>query len=518
MKKRTSLSLVLAIVLLTFVGCQKKANLDTKHSAANSQKFKLPQQDNWYWSNGQEQLKQILNEQANTSQAKNIILFVADGLGVSTVTATRIWEGQQRGNSGEENLLFFENFPYSAMVKTYNTNQQVPDSAGTSTAFHSGVKTDAGVIGVDENVVRGDHSTVANNKVMSILQIAEQIGMSTGVISTARVTHATPAAGYAHSADRNWEDDKDIPEDQRKAGAKDIAAQLIDFPYGNGLEVAMGGGRRSFLPATVADPEDEGRTGERLDNRDLTKEWLKKYNNSAYVWNANQFNKIDAKKTDHLLGLFNRSHMQYEADREQDTGGEPSLSKMTQKAINILSKNPQGYYLMVESGRVDHANHATNAYRTVTDAVAFAQAVEAAYKMTNPKDTLIIVTADHSHVLTIAGYPKRGNPILGKVVSTKDELVLASDGKPYTTIGFMNGPSAAIDEARADLTDIDTEDPDFVQQALVPLRSETHSGEDIVVWATGPWAHLFQKTVEQSYIFHVMDYAADLRGRLKKIK
>ena len=116
-------------------------------------------------------------------------------------------------------------------------------------------------------------------------------------------------------------------------------------------------------------------------------------------------------------------------------------------------------------------------------------------------------------MLTIAGYPARGNPILGLSRNAAGELNLALDGKPYTTLGYANGATGLIDAPRADLTEVDTTDPDFVQQALVPLSSETHSGEDIAVYARSPWAHLFRNTIEQSFIFNVMDYAADIRGR-----
>ncbi|MCB2388025.1 alkaline phosphatase, partial [Thalassolituus alkanivorans] len=95
--------------------------------------------------------------------------------------------------------------------KTYNVDAQTPDSAGTMTAMMSGIKTDAGVIGVDEDVVRSDCSTVAGNEVVTALELAEIKGLSTGVVSTARITHATPAATYAHAADRNWEDNSDMP-------------------------------------------------------------------------------------------------------------------------------------------------------------------------------------------------------------------------------------------------------------------------------------------------------------------
>lgn len=476
-----------------------------------------------------------------SAQAKNIILFVGDGMGVSTVTAARILEGQIKGHSGEENLLFFEKFPHLALSKTYNTNQQTPDSAGTMTAMMSGVKSKAGVIGVNQNVIRGDCDSQINNEVMTALEYAEIIGMSTGIVSTARVTHATPAATYAHMMDRNFEDDRDASKFSNPSWCKDIALQLLDAPdrfktkapQVNGLEVVLGGGRRSFLKREEgADPED-GKKGERMDGRDLTEEWVNRYPNAEYVWNRDQFDALDPTKVDHLLGLFEMSHMEYEADRKTDTGGEPSLSEMTGKAIEVLKKNDKGFFLNVESGRIDHAHHATNPYRALTDTIEFAKAVKTAYDNTDPKETLIIVTADHSHVFTIGGYPTRGNPILGKTVGNdsagnpNEGPALAKDGLPYTTLGYTNGRgfhflpvggdtiySEEINiEGRADLNGIDTTDQGFHPETLIPLSAETHAAEDVAIYATGPGSSLINGVMEQNAIFHVMNAAGRLTER-----
>ncbi len=481
-----------------------------------------------YWfQSGQDAVRDAKDLRPNKHRAKNVILFVGDGMGVSTVTAARILEGQINGGNGEENNLSFDKLPFLALSKTYSVNQQTPDSAPTMTAMVTGVKTKDGLISVNEYVVRGDYRTVAGNELTTILELAEQHGLSTGVVSTTRVTHATPAACYAHSPDRDWESDADMPADAVAAGFPDIARQLIEFPYGDGLEVALGGGRSKFLPTTTADPEDAGRTGSRKDGRNLAHEWTVKYNNSAYVWNKAQFDAINPKKVQHLLGLFERSHMEYEYDRRLDTGGEPSLSEMTAKAIDILSENKKGFFLMVEAGRIDHAHHACNAFRALTDTIEMSNAVKTAMEKTDPRDTLIIVTADHGHVFTIAGYPKRGNPILGKVLEP-DEADFAKDmlGIPYTTLGYANGPGytgqsdlqaegskiyphwptsySGITLGRPDITAIDTTEPIYLQEATIPLSSETHSGEDVAICAGGPGAHLFHGVQEQHVIFHVM--------------
>ena len=471
----------------------------------------LPQVNDSYYKQAQAELDRIVARQPNTGKAKNVILFIADGLSVPTVTAARIFDGQRKGVDGESNKLAFEDLlPYVALAKTYTHDAQVADSAPTATAMVSGVKSVNGTVGVSQAVKYKECATAKDAAVTTIFEQAEMAGLSTGIISTARITHATPAAAYAKVANRDQENDSQLSDADKAAGCKDIAAQLVDWPAGNGFEVILGGGRSNFMLKEQADPEADGKTGSRTDGRDLVKEWQAKYNDAAYVWNKTEFDAIDPAKTGHLFGLFERSHMQYEADRAKDKGGEPSLAEMTEKAIDMLSRDEDGYVLMVEAGRVDHAHHAGNAYRALDDTIAMSDAVKAALARVNPEETLVIVTADHSHTLSIAGYPKRNNPILGIAG-------MADDGKPYTTLGYQNGPGAKAEGARADLTNVDTTDPDFLQQALVPLgESETHAGDDVPVFAQGPWAHLFQGVIEQNMIYHVIAKATDMAAKPQK--
>ena len=441
-------------------------------------------------------------------------------MGVSTTTAIRILDGQRKGMAGEENVLPFERFPHVALSKTYEVNQQVGESAGTATAMMSGRKTNAGFIGVDMYANRGDCASSRQHHLASILELSELAGKSTGIVSTTRLTHATPAAAYAHVPERDWENDRDLSEEARLNGCRDIASQLIDFPYGDGIEVAMGGGRIKFLPFDVDDPEGADNFEGRQDDRDLTGEWLTRYPNSAYVWNKDQFDDIDPQSTDHLLGLFNSDHMQFEADRAEDPGGEPSLAEMTRKAIEVLRRNPNGYFLMVEGGRIDHGHHDNNAYRALTDGIAFADAIAAAVKMTDPSDTLMIVTADHSHTFIIGGYPTRGNPILGKVITNDSRgqvnpfYATVDDGKPYTTLGYLFGPGGAwVGGPRPDLSEVDTEhDKNFLQQSGLPAEDDTHGGEDVAVYARGPGAEKVRGVIEQNRIFDIMKAASGITG------
>ena len=486
------------------------------------------QRDGW---NAVERAKR---EKPRKGKAKNVILFLTDGMGISTVTAARILDGQLRGESGEENRLSFEEFPYSAFSKTYSVNQQTSDSAPTMSAIITGIKTDEGILSVNQNVVHGDYRTVKGNEAKTLVEMAEERGLSTGVVSTARLTHATPGACYAHTADREWESDSDIfksRKDAYEAKFPDIARQLTEFPYGNGLEVAMGGGRGKFIPREMADPEYSREKGERMDRRNLPEEWTGKYKNSAYIWNKQQFDAIDPRKSDHLLGLFERSHMKFEKERAK-SNDEPSLSEMTSKSIDILSRNKKGYFLMVEAGRIDHSNHNGNAYRALHEAVELSKAVRATLSKVNLDETLIVVTADHSHTLVIQGYPVRGNNILGLIREVdengnpeahykKDKL-----GLPITTLSYANGkgytgesnlqpegPKKCCDDpktikgitkGRPDLTNVDTTAPDYLQEAAIPLSAETHGGEDVPIYAIGVNAHLFRGSMEENWTFYIM--------------
>ncbi|QDH69584.1 alkaline phosphatase [Marilutibacter alkalisoli] len=476
----------------------------------------------WWFRDG---AAQAAARGAMAGQARNVILFVGDGMSLPTVAAARILDGQRKGVPGEENHLAWERFPATALSKTYNTDSQTPDSAGTMSAMATGVKTRAGVLGIGQGAARKDCAGALQAPILSLWELAAASGLATGVVTTTRVTHATPGATFSHSADRNWEADSAMPEEARAAGCIDIARQLVETPFGNGPDVLMGGGRAMFMRDDQADPEYPDKTGRRADGRDLIADWQRRHPRGTYVWNAAQ---LEAAPTDApLLGLFEPSHMQYEHDRADDGAGEPSLAEMTRAAIARLSRNPEGYVLLVEGGRIDHAHHLGNAYRALTDTVAMSEAVQAALELTSADDTLILVTADHSHTLNFVGYPARGNPILGKVVSpgatgpAKDAL-----GLPYTTLSYANGPgyAGASDQqpegpkshphepdrfeaavhGRPDLSHVDTEHPDYLQDALVPIAAETHGGDDVGIWAQGPGSEAVRGSVEQNAIFHFM--------------
>lgn len=504
MKTHTFLLSCCALSLTaTLAGCASSASPDGANAVT-------AMSDNPWFAEAQQTLAARKAVQPITSPGKNVILFVADGMDPTTVAAARIFDGQSRGEQGEGNLLSFEQFPHLAMSKTYTTDHQVPDSAGTMSAMVTGVKTKSGVLSLSDAVEHGNCASALGAVVPTLGEYAKQAGLSVGVVSTAEVTHATPGAVYAHSANRGWSSDASMPEEAKAQGCVDIARQLIEFPYGDGLDLALGGGRANFLPETVSDPENPDSEGKRKDGRDLTAEWETKSDAHQYVWNEEQFKAAPADAK--ILGLFNRGHLSYEADRSEDKGGEPSLTDMTVKAIEMLSQNEEGFFLMVEAGRVDHGHHRGNAYRALTDTQEFARAIEAALAMTSDQETLIIATADHGHTMAFQGYPDKGNNILGLVGSN------ARDGKPYSTLVYANGRGSVfaggdLSDGRPTLTEEEVTHKDHRQQALIPTGSETHGGQDVTIYASGPNAYLFDGVVEQNYIFHVIDDALNLRAR-----
>jgi alkaline phosphatase len=479
----------------------------------------------WWYRNG---AAEAAARGAMAGRARNVILFVGDGMSLTTVTAARILEGQRQGRPGEENRLAWDDFPATALSRTYNTDAQTPDSAGTMSAMATGVKTRAGVISIGQQAARGDCAGALAAPVATLWELAASHGLATGVVTTTRVTHATPAATFAHSPDRNWEDDTGVPVEAKAAGCVDIARQLVESPTG-GPDVLLGGGRGSFMPATQSDPEYADKVGRRLDGRDLIADWKQRNPGGTYAWNLKQLQNAPAQGR--LLGLFEPSHMQYEHDRPTDEAGEPTLADMTRAAVTRLQRDPDGYVLLVEGGRIDHAHHEGNAYRALADTIALSDAVRAAAEMTSADDTLILVTADHAHTLSFAGYPARGNPILGKVrgVSGEDgdpnDFARDALGLPYTTLGYANGPGyvgASTQQpegpkrsphytggyqpatGRPDLADVDTAHPDYLQEATVPMSAESHGGDDVGVWARGPGSAAVRGSIEQNAIYHLM--------------
>ncbi|KAM3621302.1 uncharacterized protein V6R79_009243 [Siganus canaliculatus] len=476
-----------------------------KKAGAKSQNCEK-EKDPKFWNNwAQRTLKNALMlQRLNTNKAKNLILFLGDGMGVSTVTAARILKGQLNGQSGEDTLLEMEKFPFVSLSKTYNTDAQVADSAGTATAFLCGVKANQGTVGVSAAAVRFQCNTTKGNEVTSILKWAKDAGKSVGIVTTTRVNHATPSAAYAHSVDRNWYSDNEMPAEAVQDGCKDIARQLFEnIPN---IDVIMGGGRKYMFPKNTSDVEYPGvakHCGTRKDGRNLVKEWTDRMTDKKghYVWNKKQLLSLNPNDVDYLLGLFEPAELPYELDRNTDT--DPSLTDMVELAIKILRKNSNGFYLFVEAGRIDHGHHENKAMKALHEAVEMDRAIGRANVLTSDRDTLTVVTADHSHVFNLGGYTPRGNTIFGLAPMLSD-----IDHMPFTSISYGNGPGyKLVNGVRENISTVDYKDKNYPMQSAVPLGMETHAGEDVAVFAKGPLAHLLHGVHEQNYIPHVMAYA-----------
>lgn len=474
--------------------------------SSHDQTIPLLQGNHWYqqgdaWLKNKVKTLDSLQSQLQQKEgrAKNIILFLGDGMSITTLTAARIWQGQQQGISGEEHFLHFEHFPHTALIKTYNTNQQTPDSAGTMSAIMTGVKTRAGLISMGPEQDRTDCKGSSQHHQQTLLEWGHQQGINTGIVTTARLTHATPAATYAHSPDRSWEGDYDRHPNAYWYGCDSIAKQLVKTAFPAGLDLALGGGE-SKLESYYDTFNQQFSNGSLLTNKQ-----------ELFVWNqkllGSSLSHPKEVQTGPVLGVFSAGHMDFEMDRR---AVQPSLKQMTEQAINYFQARTGRYVLVIESARIDHAHHNGNAARALAETAMLSNSVQIADEMTDDENTLIIVTADHSHTFLMAGYPKRGNPILGVSKNQKDEVVFANDGMPYTSLGYANGKAHGRKKSADDF--LHSEDKDFQQEAGIALAVETHGSDDVALHAKGPGSYLFSGLMEQNEIFHTIQQALLTNG------
>ena len=441
------------------------------------------------------------------SPTKNVLFFLGDGMGITTMTAARIY------SVGEDGDLTMDTLPETAFVHTFSNDAQVTDSAPSMAAYMTGVKMNNEVISMTAETKATDAAgkpyhtnfdstcpTTNGKSVPTLLEQMKAAGYGTGVVSTTRITHATPAATYSHVCHRDAENT--------------IAAALVPGGAGynsaltDGVDVIFGGGTSYFTAKADG--------GKRNDSRNLLTEFkTQKYSVAA---NKADFDKlpVDGSK---IVGLFTKDHMAYDLDR--DASKEPSLAEMTGKAIDALSAKKKGFFLMVEGGRIDHALHATNARRALQDTVAFDNAIKTALEKMQKvdpglKNTLVVVTADHDHTLNLNGYARRtgmteaGKPgVLGLVKNYVDGKASSDvDGNPYTIIGFGNGPSRLA--TRGAISDSALESKDYLQEAVVPLASETHGGADVFLGAQGMGADSFSGVIENTDVFKLIKKSLSL--------
>jgi len=429
-------------------------------------------------------------------QARNVIFFLGDGMGPNTITAARIYK------AGEAGLLDFERMERTARIKTYSADAQVTDSAPSMGAYMTGVKINNDVISLKDSkpVKPGkdangngsiDNCGVNNGTVpMTIRELAKARGKAVGAITTTELTHATPASTFAHTCNRNL--------------GYSIAEQLVpggagyNTRLGDGVDVLMGGGRQHFTPFN-ATSNKKGRG----DGRNL----LTEMEDRGYFVAATRADMLSARVGRKFIGVYGEGHLDYGLSRRAT---QPALAEMTAKSIELLSKNPNGFFLMVEGGKIDHALHDSNVKNALVEAVDFDAAIQTAIDRMRAIDpglenTLIVVTADHDHTIVMNGYPKRGNPILDIVRGVDGKPAVDADGTTYTTMVFGNGPNRP--DVRADVASATALADNYKQETAVRLSGEGHGGGDVKLFATGAGSAPFRGTMENTHVFDLMKAA-----------
>jgi alkaline phosphatase len=289
---------------------------------------------------------------------KNVIFCIGDGMGLGQVAIARIRA------AGVDGKLYMEQLPITGIVRTHSADSIVTDSAAAATALADGVKTNNGMVG----------ETVDGKKYQTILDAAKAKGMASGLIATSPITDATPACFAAHVKSRKMEDK--------------IAEQLIE----DKITVLFGGGREYFLPAGEAHSK-------RTDTRNLIEEAKSK--GYTYIQNAEELRTVKGEK---VLGLFQEDALTTEPP-------EPNLAELTKKAIEILNRQKEGFFLMVEGSQIDWKCHNNDAKSAIEQILDFDEAVKAAVEFAKQDgQTLVIVIADHeTGGLTIKGGSLDGN-------------------------------------------------------------------------------------------------------------
>lgn len=399
---------------------------------------------------------------------RSAVLFIGDGMGSSYVTVTRVALG---GSAGR---LHLDEMPYTALVRTYAADSPVTDSAAAVTAMACGRKTANGVLGQDASAVYGKKD---GRPLESIAAWGKRRGMGIGLVTTTRVTHATPAGFYASVNDRDRE--------------RAIARQAIAAP----IDLLLGGGEKFFGSAAPPRDQDGWSPGDRedLEAAARSKGWV-------IARSASELTAVTSLEH-RVLGLFAESHLPYETRGPvpQDRHGAPTLEQMTRWAIGALRKTGRPFFLMVEGGRIDHAGHENWARTLVDETAAFDAAIGAALTMLDPKTTLVLVTADHeTGGLAMNGYPGEKDGILGTVADAAGE-------KPHAVLSFASGPGTGGDPGEAPYG------ADDRRPSAIALESAAHTGIDVTLYGWGAGAGEVHGTLDNTAVYALL--RAHLEGR-----
>ncbi|PSN40084.1 Alkaline phosphatase 4 [Blattella germanica] len=447
-----------------------------------------PVEDKMFWYNkGKDQLKQNknLHNVKEFGDAENVILFLGDGMGSSTVTAARLYQNTlQKKSLGD--LFHFEEFPFTGRAKIYSVDHQVSDSAASATAILTGSKTRQGVIGFDCTIKDDscDDKIYEKSRLSSIADWAIKSHKWVGLITNTRITDNIPAALYAHIPNKDWVCNN-IPPNMKKC-FKDIPNQLIQTYPGKEIKIYLGGGR-DVMGVSKSDYCKR--------DKDLVEAWKKskKRMNSVYVSNTKELKNVNKKTTDFLLGLFSEGNMPYDLERDETPEGQPSLTEMTEKALEILSRNKKGYLLLVVNGLINCAHNMNAVKLALAETIQLNEAVKFATENTRRDKTLIIVSSDISQGLGVYGYAERETSLLGK-----------AGQDPWPILFYGVGPGAHNDT----LCDTDPTSTRYRTSAFYFSKTSVHTADDVNVYARGPGGRLLIGIYEQSYVAHVISYAA----------
>lgn len=274
-------------VPLSSIKALRRTHPEFRDVAAAQARSYAEEAETAYWLNKAKAfVKRKQQQTVNRKVAKNIIFFIGDGMSHITLAAARMLNG------GEESSLSFEEFPAVGMAKTYCVDVQVPDSACTGTAYLSGVKANGQTIGVSAKVqvLNCTQGLDPENQTTSVAKWAMDAGKVAGLVTTTRITHASPASAYAHAAFRDWENNAEVLQSKcDDTLVDDIAEQMVHGEVAQQFKVILGCGRREFLDASITD--EEGGLGLRSDGKNLIEEWQAKPVGvkRTYVWNKVSF-------------------------------------------------------------------------------------------------------------------------------------------------------------------------------------------------------------------------------------
>jgi alkaline phosphatase len=459
---------------------------------------------------------EVFNTPAAT--AKNVILFIGDGMTIAHRTAARILsKGLVEGRYGGE--LAIDDMPNMALVSTSGTDSVVTDSANSMTAYTTGHKSCVNALGV---YCALNKNTLDHPRVETISEIVKRLrGMAVGVVTNTEIEDATPAAMVAHT--------------RRRADYEDIVTMF----FAAQPEVIMGGGSPDFLPKSA--------DGKRADNVD----YVRKFTDAGYKYVTTATELAAARNAPKLLGLFNTGNIDGALDRFFLKKGtvakfpdQPDLTDQVRVSLDILSRNDKGFVLMVESGRIDKYSHSLDWERSVYDTIMLDNAVKLAKDFAAGRnDTMIVVVADHAHPTAIVGTYDDGRPgqqLRDKLGTYQNSIVPnypAPNAAGYPDKVDVSRRLAFTFGAFPDYCDtghphLDGENvpavrgagSDFVanEKYCVPgaarrtgnlpfdVNSGVHSADDVVLTAIGPGAEMFHGRIDNTRVFRIIATALGL--------